>query len=94
MHLPEFRNMVSSRTVEAPCSSNEDTFPREKSVETLISMGVPLTKQAEILAAIVSEKRRLLTRVCRIGSIIIILKYEVKSRDFVCILIILFKFIF
>ncbi|KAJ6959582.1 hypothetical protein NC653_037817 [Populus alba x Populus x berolinensis] len=35
MHLPEFRNIVSSRTVEAPCSSNEDTFPREKSVETL-----------------------------------------------------------
>ncbi|KAJ6860380.1 hypothetical protein NC651_036680 [Populus alba x Populus x berolinensis] len=34
MHLPEFRNMVPSRTVEAPCSFNEDTFPREKSVET------------------------------------------------------------
>ncbi|KAH8483944.1 hypothetical protein H0E87_028386 [Populus deltoides] len=49
MHLPEFRNMVSSRTVEAPCSFNEDTFPREKSVETFISMGVPLTKQTEIL---------------------------------------------
>lgn len=39
-------------------------------METLISMGVPLTKQTEILAAIVSEKRRLLTRGCRIGSII------------------------
>ncbi|KAL9343348.1 hypothetical protein Peur_063779 [Populus x canadensis] len=50
MHLPEFRNMVSSRTVEAPCSFNEDTFP-----------------------PIVSEKRRLLTRGCRIGSIISVL---------------------
>jgi hypothetical protein len=43
--------MVSSRTVEAPCSFNEDTFPREKSVETLISMGVPLSKQTEIISS-------------------------------------------
>ncbi|XP_034923176.1 uncharacterized protein [Populus alba] len=68
IYLPEIRKTGTSRTVEAPCSDEENSFLCKKSVEALAYMGVPETIHKEILAAIVSEKRRLITRGGRAGS--------------------------
>ncbi|KAL9404344.1 hypothetical protein Peur_001316 [Populus x canadensis] len=68
IYLPEVRKMGTSRTVEAPCSDEANSFLCKKSVEALAYMGIPKTKHKEILAAIVSEKRRLITRGSRDGS--------------------------
>ncbi|KAH8519505.1 hypothetical protein H0E87_001057 [Populus deltoides] len=69
IYLPEVRKRGTSRTVEAPaCSDEANSFLCKKSVEALAYMGIPKTKHKEILAAIVSEKRRLITRGGRDGS--------------------------